>query len=57
MVVKVPGHLDVTILTSIGAPAILNQPVVLTVLSTVPDNQYTDNLWKEPELIFFFVLK
>jgi len=41
VVVPVPGHLDVAVLAPAAAPGVLDQPVVLAVLSAITDNGHT----------------
>ncbi len=38
-VALVPGHLDVAVVTPLGSPRVLDQPVVLTVFSSVADDK------------------
>ena len=41
VVVPVSGHLNVAVLAPAGAPGVLDQPVVLAVLSAITDNGHT----------------
>ena len=40
-VVRIPGHLDVTLLAPIAAPGVFDKPVVLTIFCTISDNSHT----------------